>query len=78
VLVIDVTEAASIADAAARVEDLDVLINNAGVMIDGNADPPARSSLGTAPSRHGDGGLPCARPPAAGRHARATAGGVAP
>jgi NAD(P)-dependent dehydrogenase (short-subunit alcohol dehydrogenase family) len=36
-LVIDVTDPASIADAAAQVEDLDVLVNNAGVMIDGRA-----------------------------------------
>jgi NAD(P)-dependent dehydrogenase (short-subunit alcohol dehydrogenase family) len=36
-LVVDVTDAASIADAAAQVEDVDVLVNNAGVMIDGRA-----------------------------------------
>jgi NAD(P)-dependent dehydrogenase (short-subunit alcohol dehydrogenase family) len=36
-LVVDVTDAASVADAAAQVEDLDVLVNNAGVMIDGRA-----------------------------------------
>ncbi len=36
-LVIDVTDPASIAEAAAQVEDLDVLVNNAGVMIDGRA-----------------------------------------
>jgi NAD(P)-dependent dehydrogenase (short-subunit alcohol dehydrogenase family) len=36
-LVVDVTDAASVADAAAQVEDLDVLVNNAGVMIDGSA-----------------------------------------
>jgi NAD(P)-dependent dehydrogenase (short-subunit alcohol dehydrogenase family) len=35
-LVLDVTDPASIADAAAQVQDLDVLVNNAGVMIDGN------------------------------------------
>jgi NAD(P)-dependent dehydrogenase (short-subunit alcohol dehydrogenase family) len=34
-LVIDVTDTASVADAAAQVEGLDVLVNNAGVMIDG-------------------------------------------
>jgi NAD(P)-dependent dehydrogenase (short-subunit alcohol dehydrogenase family) len=36
-LVVDVTDAASIATAAVQVEDLDVLVNNAGVMIDGMA-----------------------------------------
>jgi NAD(P)-dependent dehydrogenase (short-subunit alcohol dehydrogenase family) len=36
-LVVDVTDAASVADAAAQVENLDVLVNNAGVMIDGSA-----------------------------------------
>jgi NAD(P)-dependent dehydrogenase (short-subunit alcohol dehydrogenase family) len=36
-LVVDVTNAASIAAAAAEVEVLDVLVNNAGVMIDGRA-----------------------------------------
>jgi NAD(P)-dependent dehydrogenase (short-subunit alcohol dehydrogenase family) len=36
-LVVDVTDAASVADAAAQVQDLDVLVNNAGVMIDGRA-----------------------------------------
>jgi NAD(P)-dependent dehydrogenase (short-subunit alcohol dehydrogenase family) len=36
-LVIDVTDAKSIADAAARVEHLDVLVNNAGIMVDGKA-----------------------------------------
>jgi NAD(P)-dependent dehydrogenase (short-subunit alcohol dehydrogenase family) len=36
-LVIEVTDAASIADAASQVEDLDVLVNNVGVMIDGKA-----------------------------------------
>jgi NAD(P)-dependent dehydrogenase (short-subunit alcohol dehydrogenase family) len=34
-IVIDVTDAASVADAAEQVADLDVLVNNAGVMIDG-------------------------------------------
>jgi NAD(P)-dependent dehydrogenase (short-subunit alcohol dehydrogenase family) len=34
-IVIDVTDAASVADAAVQVADLDVLVNNAGVMIDG-------------------------------------------
>jgi NAD(P)-dependent dehydrogenase (short-subunit alcohol dehydrogenase family) len=36
-VVIDVTDETSIADAAAQVSDLDVLVNNAGVMIDGRA-----------------------------------------
>lgn len=36
-LVVDVTDAASVSDAAAQVEDLDVLVNNAGVMIDSRA-----------------------------------------
>jgi NAD(P)-dependent dehydrogenase (short-subunit alcohol dehydrogenase family) len=40
-LLVDVTDAASVADAAAQVEDLDVLVNNAGVMIDGRAAPEA-------------------------------------
>src|SRR5580692_4911770 len=40
-LVLDVTEASSIADAARQVEDLDVLVNNAGVMVDGQAPPEA-------------------------------------
>jgi len=40
-LVIDVTDAASIADAAAHVESLDILVNNAGVMVDGKAAPEA-------------------------------------
>jgi NAD(P)-dependent dehydrogenase (short-subunit alcohol dehydrogenase family) len=40
-LVLDVTEATSIADAARQVEDLDVLVNNAGVMVDGHAPPEA-------------------------------------
>jgi NAD(P)-dependent dehydrogenase (short-subunit alcohol dehydrogenase family) len=34
-LTLDVTDAASIADAARRVETLDVLVNNAGMMVDG-------------------------------------------
>jgi NAD(P)-dependent dehydrogenase (short-subunit alcohol dehydrogenase family) len=34
-LVVDVTDAASIAAAAAQVEVLDVLVNNAGIMVDG-------------------------------------------
>ncbi|MDN3358667.1 SDR family oxidoreductase [Actinomadura sp. DC4] len=34
-LVLDVTDAAGIADAARRVEHLDILVNNAGVMLDG-------------------------------------------
>ena len=40
-LVIDVTVGATIADAAAQVADLDVLVNNAGIMVDGNAAPDA-------------------------------------
>jgi NAD(P)-dependent dehydrogenase (short-subunit alcohol dehydrogenase family) len=36
-LVVDVTDAASIEAAAAQIEVLDVLVNNAGVMIDGKA-----------------------------------------
>ena len=40
-LVLDVTEPTSIADAARRVEDLDVLVNNAGIMVDGQAPPEA-------------------------------------
>jgi NAD(P)-dependent dehydrogenase (short-subunit alcohol dehydrogenase family) len=39
--VIDVTDPASIADAAGQIHDLDVLVNNAGVMIDGNRAPEA-------------------------------------
>jgi NAD(P)-dependent dehydrogenase (short-subunit alcohol dehydrogenase family) len=35
-LVLDVTDTASIVDAAKQIQDLDVLVNNAGVMIDGN------------------------------------------
>jgi NAD(P)-dependent dehydrogenase (short-subunit alcohol dehydrogenase family) len=34
-LVLDVTDASSVADAAAQVGDLDVLVNNAGIMVDG-------------------------------------------
>jgi NAD(P)-dependent dehydrogenase (short-subunit alcohol dehydrogenase family) len=34
-LAIDVTNSESIADAAAQVDDLDILINNAGIMVDG-------------------------------------------
>ena len=40
-LVLDVTEAKSIADAAQQVEDLDVLVNNAGIMVDGSTPPEA-------------------------------------
>ena len=40
-LVLDVTEAKSIADAARQVEDLDVLVNNAGIMVDGRTAPEA-------------------------------------
>jgi NAD(P)-dependent dehydrogenase (short-subunit alcohol dehydrogenase family) len=40
-LVLDVTEPKSIADAARQVEDLDVLVNNAGIMVDGQAPPEA-------------------------------------
>ncbi len=36
-LVVDVTDPVSVADAAGQIEYLDVLVNNAGVMIDGNA-----------------------------------------
>jgi NAD(P)-dependent dehydrogenase (short-subunit alcohol dehydrogenase family) len=36
-LILDVTDAASIAEAAALVEELDVLVNNAGIMVDGRA-----------------------------------------
>jgi len=38
-LVLDVTDQASIEAAAARVETLDVLVNNAGIMVDGAAPP---------------------------------------
>jgi NAD(P)-dependent dehydrogenase (short-subunit alcohol dehydrogenase family) len=40
-LVLDVTEAASIAQAARQVQDLDVLVNNAGIMVDGSTAPEA-------------------------------------
>ena len=40
-LVIDVTDAMSVAGAAAQVPDLDVLVNNAGIMVDGNVAPHA-------------------------------------
>jgi NAD(P)-dependent dehydrogenase (short-subunit alcohol dehydrogenase family) len=40
-LVLDVTDAASVADASAQVADLDVLVNNAGIMVDGRAAPEA-------------------------------------
>jgi NAD(P)-dependent dehydrogenase (short-subunit alcohol dehydrogenase family) len=40
-LVLDVTEPKSIADAARQVEDLDVLVNNAGIMVDGRTAPEA-------------------------------------
>jgi NAD(P)-dependent dehydrogenase (short-subunit alcohol dehydrogenase family) len=40
-LVLDVTEPKSITDAARQVEDLDVLVNNAGIMVDGHAPPEA-------------------------------------
>ena len=40
-LLLDVTDAASIAEAAATVETLDVLVNNAGVMVDGRSAPEA-------------------------------------
>jgi NAD(P)-dependent dehydrogenase (short-subunit alcohol dehydrogenase family) len=40
-LLIDVTDAASVADAAAQVESLDILVNNAGVMVDGKTAPEA-------------------------------------
>jgi NAD(P)-dependent dehydrogenase (short-subunit alcohol dehydrogenase family) len=40
-LVLDVTEATSIAQAARQVQDLDVLVNNAGIMVDGSTAPEA-------------------------------------
>jgi NAD(P)-dependent dehydrogenase (short-subunit alcohol dehydrogenase family) len=40
-LVIDVTDARSVAAAAVQVPDLDVLVNNAGIMVDGNVAPHA-------------------------------------
>lgn len=40
-LVLDVTDAGSIARAAEQVEVLDVLVNNAGMMVDGDAAPEA-------------------------------------
>jgi NAD(P)-dependent dehydrogenase (short-subunit alcohol dehydrogenase family) len=42
-LVIDVTDARSIAQAAAQVDVLDVLINNAGIMVD--ASPPTEADI---------------------------------
>ncbi|WP_030830663.1 SDR family oxidoreductase [Streptomyces hygroscopicus] len=40
-LVLDVTDADSVATAAAQVERLDVLVNNAGIMVDGRTAPEA-------------------------------------
>ena len=40
-LVLDVTDADSIAKAALQVDDLDVLVNNAGIMVDGGTAPEA-------------------------------------
>jgi NAD(P)-dependent dehydrogenase (short-subunit alcohol dehydrogenase family) len=40
-LVLDVTEPSSIADAAHQIRDLDVLVNNAGIMVDGRTAPEA-------------------------------------
>ncbi|MDP9615017.1 MULTISPECIES: SDR family oxidoreductase [Streptomyces] len=40
-LVLDVTDADSVAAAAAQVERLDVLVNNAGIMVDGRTAPEA-------------------------------------
>jgi NAD(P)-dependent dehydrogenase (short-subunit alcohol dehydrogenase family) len=40
-LILDVTDSTSIANAAAQVEQLDVLVNNAGVMVDGERAPEA-------------------------------------
>jgi NAD(P)-dependent dehydrogenase (short-subunit alcohol dehydrogenase family) len=42
-LVLDVTEAKSIADAAQQVGNLDILINNAGIMVDGHT--PAEADV---------------------------------
>ena len=42
-LVIDVTDAVSIAEAVGRVDDLDVLVNNAGIMVDGK--PPTEADV---------------------------------
>ena len=42
-LVIDVTDPASIARAVAQVDELDVLINNAGIMVDGR--PPTEADV---------------------------------
>jgi NAD(P)-dependent dehydrogenase (short-subunit alcohol dehydrogenase family) len=42
-LTLDVTDAASIAAAAAQADDLDVLVNNAGIMIDGR--PPTEADV---------------------------------
>src|ERR1035438_3699889 len=40
-LVLDVTDGASIAGAAGRIEELDILVNNARIMVDGRAAPEA-------------------------------------
>lgn len=40
-LILDVTDGESIADAARQVEDLDVLVNNAGIMVNSAAPPEA-------------------------------------
>ncbi|MFE2425818.1 SDR family oxidoreductase [Streptomyces sp. NPDC059373] len=40
-LVLDVTDGASIADAARRIGSLDILVNNAGIMVDGSSPPEA-------------------------------------
>jgi NAD(P)-dependent dehydrogenase (short-subunit alcohol dehydrogenase family) len=40
-LVLDVTEATSITEATRQVGDLDVLVNNAGIMVDGRTPPEA-------------------------------------
>jgi NAD(P)-dependent dehydrogenase (short-subunit alcohol dehydrogenase family) len=42
-LAVDVTNAASIAAAAAQIDGLDVLVNNAGIMVDGN--PPTEADV---------------------------------